>query len=363
MKKKLVFTITKSNWGGAQKYVYTLAHEASKTRNFDVTVVSGNDGELLHKLRSLGITTRVLPLANSLNPFRLIPEIASYYSFFKEHGPDIIHANSNKAGIISALAGALYKAQSRRRVLSLFTIHGHAFNESRSYISKLYIMCAEVYMLALIDKVICVSKKVYDDIPLSFLFAAKSSVIYNGLPLLHFYTKENARERLGITDHTTHHFATIAELNDNKNHVYLLRELHSRKEPYIYHIIGTGVNEPYIRRFIHDHNMSDKVVLHGHLDDAYAYLRAFDLFILPSKTEALAYVIQEAGQAGIKTIASRVGGLPELLPQEFLFALHNTHELHDLLSRLETLPLHTTYFKQEDMVQQTFNLYTQGTLL
>lgn len=46
------------------------------------------------------------------------------------------------------------------------------------------------------------------------------------------------------------------------------------------------------------------------------YLEAADMLILPSETEGLPTVLVEAGAAGVPTIASRVGGIPELLADD-----------------------------------------------
>mgnify|MGYP005675724777 FL=1 len=55
-KKKVLFLITKSNWGGAQRYVYDLATALPKDR-FDVSVALGGDGQLIDNLESKNIKT------------------------------------------------------------------------------------------------------------------------------------------------------------------------------------------------------------------------------------------------------------------------------------------------------------------
>jgi glycosyltransferase involved in cell wall biosynthesis len=49
------------------------------------------------------------------------------------------------------------------------------------------------------------------------------------------------------------------------------------------------------------------------IDNAASYLKAFDIFVLPSLKEGLPYTILEAMAAGIPIIATRVGGIPEML--------------------------------------------------
>ena len=60
MKQKLLLGITKANWGGAQKCVYDLATHPKIFYNYDVTVMSGNEGELIDKLNKKNIKTKIV---------------------------------------------------------------------------------------------------------------------------------------------------------------------------------------------------------------------------------------------------------------------------------------------------------------
>lgn len=354
--KKILLVITKSNWGGAQKYVYTLAEHAKKDTDFAVEVLTGNRGELNDRLKKAGVRERSLRIKNSLDPFVFLGEIINVMNVLKEQEPDVVHANSNKAGIVYSIAVALYNLRHAKKSRFIFTVHGHAFNEDRNIIAKLYIVAAELTIFILADHIISVSKKTLDDIPFKQLFKSKTHVIYNGLPTLEFLDRATARERLGIREDEPQ-IVTVAELSGTKNHAYLLRALSAYSKPFHYHVIGEGREENNLRKLVHEYSLDGKVSFHGHVVDAYKYLKAFDLFILPSKTEALAYVVQEACQAGIPVIASRVGGLPELLPKDHLFRLDHPDELKMLLDNMSSITPYTHYFKESDMLAQTFALY------
>ena len=71
-KPKLLYMITKANWGGAQKYVFELVTNPMIRKDFAVSVVTGNEGELNERLKQKGIPTTFLPIKNSYNPFTTI---------------------------------------------------------------------------------------------------------------------------------------------------------------------------------------------------------------------------------------------------------------------------------------------------
>jgi hypothetical protein len=105
--KKVLYLITKSNFGGAQKYVYELDCEAQK-KGFDVSVAMGGNGILIQKLGEAGITT--YPLKSLRRDIGIFSEIKSFFeicSLLRKVRPDILHVNSSKAGGTGALAGRI----------------------------------------------------------------------------------------------------------------------------------------------------------------------------------------------------------------------------------------------------------------
>ena len=57
---KVLYVITKSNWGGAQRYVFDLA-TAAKAQGFDAVVAFGGNGELAARLRAANVRTLSVP--------------------------------------------------------------------------------------------------------------------------------------------------------------------------------------------------------------------------------------------------------------------------------------------------------------
>ena len=56
-----------------------------------------------------------------------------------------------------------------------------------------------------------------------------------------------------------------------------------------------------------------RIFLAGYMTDASQYLKAFNIFVLPSIKEGLPYVILEAGSASLPVVATTIGGIPEMI--------------------------------------------------
>ena len=141
---KVLFVITKSNWGGAQRYVYDLA-TALLRENYEVAVAVGGQGLLAENLKMAGIRVVGIPhLERDVNFFKELFSTLYLWKIFKSEQPDIIHLNSSKVGGLGAIAARTLKlwdswdrkgtgrAEWNPRII--FTVHGWGFNERREFI-------------------------------------------------------------------------------------------------------------------------------------------------------------------------------------------------------------------------------------
>jgi glycosyltransferase involved in cell wall biosynthesis len=317
---KILYCITKANWGGAQKYVYDLATSLPSDK-YDVSVLVGAHGTLVDKLQTAGI--RTLCLGNLLRDVNLFKDFFSFiklYKIFLEEKPDIVHLNSSKMGIMGSFVARLVMI---RKII--FTGHGWAFNEDRSKLQKkiLYILYRLTVFFSHIT--IAVSEQTKKQV-LSKGNNKKVMVIRNGLEQISFFEQKLARdkilEKLPLNMDLQNRFwlGTISELHKNKGLKYMIEALHlldiateDKCTLPIFIIIGDGERREKLVERIARYNLQNYVFLVGRIDGAEKYLKAFDLFTLTSITEALPYVILEAGQAGLPIIASGVGGIPEII--------------------------------------------------
>jgi glycosyltransferase involved in cell wall biosynthesis len=78
-------------------------------------------------------------------------------------------------------------------------------------------------------------------------------------------------------------------------------------------LVGAGAEEQHLQALAAGAGLRDRIHFVGWSDDVRRYLRAADVVAVPSRLEALGLVAVEAMLAGRPVVASRVGGLPEVV--------------------------------------------------
>lgn len=318
MRQKIIFVITKSNWGGAQRYVYDLATSLSPA-DFDVSVTMGGTGSkngstglLEKKLSEKGI--RTIFVKSFMRDISLWREFSAFFeliSILRHEKPDIVHLNSSKAGGTGALAARLCRV---RKII--FTSHGWAFNESRSLFIITLIEVLQWITVFFSHKTICVSRFDADQVKHWPLVTNKITVIHNGVAPMKFGSAKAIRDEFREGAHIT---GTIGELNRNKNQIALIEQARTDQNMHVV-IVGDGENREFLMKKIEEYGLQDRIRLIG-FRPASEVLRGFDTFALPSIKEGLPYVLLEAKLARLPIIANRVGGISEILdnkdPEEF----------------------------------------------
>ena len=314
--KKILFVITKSNWGGAQRYVYDLATSLPKGK-FEAVVALGGNGVLKQKLEAAGV--RTVTIGSLQRDVSISKELAAYSQLkeiFKKEKPHVVHLNSSKAGALGAIAARVASVPT-----IIFTAHGWPFAEKRSVLWRLFAYLGSWVTALFATKVICVSER---DLQLAkrMLFVShKALCIHNGINLhAPFGSGDVIRSAFPAGAHIT---GTIGELNKNKNQIALIEEAKSKPEMYVA-IVGEGELRGYLEQKIKEYALESRVKLFGFMP-AVEVLKGFDTFTLPSIKEGLPYVLLEAKAAGLPIVTSQVGGIPEILnaPNMDEFTLEN----------------------------------------
>lgn len=342
--KKILYVITKANFGGAQRYVLELAC-AFKDEGHQVAVAVGGSGELINRLQAAGI--EVFSIAGAQRDINLKQEItalASLFHIIREYRPDIVHLNSSKVGVLGSLI-----ARSLRVPHIVFTAHGWPFLEARPWQWRAMAWIGSYLTALLAHAVITVSEhdKAAQHMP---LIARKTTVIHPSLSPFTPLDRTSARAALyppHIREaHASHVWVgTIGELTQNKNHTTLIDVIAAFNATHhtklFLTIIGAGELRESLTEQIELRGATTFANLYGPLAEARLYLSAFDIFILPSRKEGLPYALLEAGYAGLPCIASHVGGIGEIISdgeRGLLIDPQSPRELEEALEMLINQP-------------------------
>ncbi len=334
--------ITKSNMGGAQKYVLTLATELKKAGK-RVTVIAGGEGELFRGLEQAGI--ECVRLKSSQRDVSITKELKfarELYRALRDLRPDVLHLNSSKMGGMGAFIGNLAGIKK-----IVFTAHGWAFNENRPNWQKWVFYLLYWITISACDMTICVSKKTREQILFLPLIKNKTTVVYNGVTSPDFYTRDEARQKLSaqfpFLDLNKKWIAVLAELHPIKGHDILIEavsDIRNTLADYQVVCLGSGEAEDKLKRMVVEKNVGTYVYFTGFIQNASRYLSAFEISVLPSRSEAMPLAVIESGLAGNLVVASAVGGIPEIIDDGksgFLFERESVPELSSALRNAAAL--------------------------
>lgn len=377
-KKKILFLITKSNWGGAQRYVFDLATSLDPNR-YEPVVALGGNGKLYEKLQAANI--RCISLQAAQRDISITKEIRlgiELWRILRAERPHVLHVNSSKIGGLGCFIGRVARVP---RII--FTAHGWAFNENRPGWQKVVIKFLHWFTVLLSHHTIAVSNALITQMDW-FGIQHKMTVINPGRTILDFASKIDAR-RIITTNHpplAPHQgdvwIMIIAELHPIKQHKVLFDAMQQvvKEYPNVRLIcIGDGQLRTSLSQYITELGLEKHVFLTGSIHEAAKVLKAADVFVLPSQSESYGYVLHEAGLADVPIIASDVGGIRDIVSNQSgtlvdsgdtaqLKKAITDHIQHPEIHKDKTSQLHKQLQTRtvEAMTDETITVYESNTI-
>ena len=193
----------------------------------------------------------------------------------------------------------------------------------------------------------------------------KLHTVYNGIDFSIFQPgdSQKARRELGLSPDAPL-ILFVGNFLPVKNPLFLVKahaafcRLHPESKCRLL-MIGGGPMESEIRAEARRNGFGDQVQIVGrkNSNEVANYMTAADFLCLPSVNEGVPNVILESFATGLRVIASRVGGIPEVLNHDFLGRLVEPGNLADLLQAftslfaespvIDTIRNHALYFSWE----------------
>lgn len=321
---RVLVLITLAEVGGAQTYVATLLPALAE--RFDVAVAAHGAGPVRTAAEEAGVRFIALQhVRRPINPWRDLAGFLELTRLLRRERPDIVHANSSKAGVLGRLAAAAAGVPIR-----IFTVHGWAFAARSGLPSRAY-GWADRLVRPLTTVTICVSE--HDRVTgvrARTCSAERTVVIRNAVAP---ETEPRARH-----DRPRPLLVSVGRLKAPKDFITLVRALALLPAGCCDAlIVGDGPDRPELEAELRKLGIEDRVRLAGQRDDVRTLLADADLFALSSVSEGLPVSVLEAMAAELPVVASRVGGVPELVvdgENGFLVPPRDPRELAVALKRL-----------------------------
>lgn len=258
------------------------------------------------RLRAIAVTTfRMRPGPN-------LAGLLSLLRFVRLERVDLIHCHGYKANIFFGLL-----PRPARRVPVVSTVHGWTW--TGGFTRMMLYEWLDALSLTRMDRVILVNRLMRDHPRLKSRPGLPLEVVPNGIV-----------ERAGVASAAGLHpqvesfcrrgptILAIGRLSAEKGFDLLVEavsQLVAAGQDVRLVILGEGEQRGELTRQVKLRGLEDRVLMPGYLENARSYLPVCAVFALPSHTEGLPIVLLEAMQAGVPVVATRVGGVPDVLQE------------------------------------------------
>ncbi len=320
-------------WAGAEVQLATLVAELVRQADLELSVVLFNEGRLAEQLRAMSVSVSVFPEETWGTP-RLLRELTMHC---RKGRFDILHTHKYKDNILGVMAAVRTSVPCVVR-----TVHG--LSEPFCGVQAIRMMVNELVddwaIRFRVDRLIAVSSEI--EATLRARYGEDKVVqIYNGIRLQEVQRAGEpleTRKRIGV-DVTCRLIGTVGRLTAVKGQDDFLtcaHELVKRRKDVHFLLVGDGPLRERLEARTKELGLSERVTFLGHRDDTYDLIRSMDIFVLPSLHEGIPMVLLEAMALARPIVATRVGGIPEVVTDRvhgLLVAGGNPVELVDACER------------------------------
>ena len=323
---KVLHISTPRSWrGGEQQLTYLMVELALKGIEQSLFCPGGSVMERVAKEQ--GIRTAIFTKRMSFDPF------AAYalHRFAQEENISLIHTHDSHAHTLAVLAASLFRFNvpiivSRRVDFPVRTtgVGGWKYRHRN------------------VQGYISVSQAINDVMIASGVEPGLLSVVHSGIDIHRFRKSPDGRLRsefgLSVDTPLVGNVSAIAPHKDYRTFVKTAELLLQRGvDAYFMIIGGDGGEEEEIRDYVQGKGLSDRILFTGFRTDIEQILPELDLFLITSKTEGLGTTILDAFAAGVPVIATRGGGIGEIVLHQQSGLIADVGEAEELAHQVESV--------------------------
>ena len=310
---RLLHIITRLDVGGSSENTI-LSVTRMPSEEFACGLVSGRTTEpspgIARSLAERNIQWAVVPaLRREIHPLRDLYALKALRRQIREGRPEIIHTHTSKAGFLGRLAARLEHVPH-----IIHTPHGHVFGGYFSPAASRLFIGLERLAARWTDRIVTLTDaEAAQHLALGIGRPEQFITIASGVDLDDIASAAPVR----LTPHGPV-IGTVGRLTSIKGHQHLIDavpEILRRCPAANVALVGDGELRQALTERARRLDVNSRVIFTGYREDIPALIAGMDVFVLPSLNEGMGRVLVMAMALGKPIVASRVGGVPELLGQ------------------------------------------------
>ncbi len=314
---RVAHIITRLCKGGAQENTFHTVRLANRDR-FDVSLISGPtsgaEGNIEDRVAAADIKiVREPALIRAVSPLHDVRALAGLVRKIRSGGFQIVHTHTSKAGILGRLAARVAGVP-----IIVHTPHGNVFDGYFSPWKTRIFIAAERRAARWTDRLIELTPGGIEEHLAQGIGRREQFVtIFSGIDLKPYddarARRTATRSKLGIRD-DAFVVGAVGRLEPVKGFSYFMaaaEDIAARAPAAQFVHAGDGSEASALRSKAG--GLNGRVRFLGLREDVPALMAAFDVLVVPSLNEGMGRVILEAGAAGTPVVATRVGGIPEIV--------------------------------------------------
>ena len=261
------------------------------------------------KVFALPSLVRRLSFKNDLLAF------ISIYRLIKRIRPHIVHTHTSKAGLLGRPAAFLARVP-----VIIHTPHGHVFHSYYGpFMTRIFIIAERILSL-MTDKIAALTDRERDEhLEQGVASIEKYTIIHSGVMLQQIMNMnidiETGKKEFGIPQNSNV-IGVVGRLVPIKGHKYLVsaaKRIIKEFDNTVFVFVGDGYLESRLEKQAESLGVRKHIIFAGWRKDVIEVLDLFDILVLPSLNEGMGKVLIEGMALGKPIVASRVGGIIDLV--------------------------------------------------
>jgi glycosyltransferase involved in cell wall biosynthesis len=322
-KVRVLRLVARLNMGGPALHVAHLT-KGLEPRGYETTLAAGQigrgEGSMSFVAEELGVEVHPIPqLQRDISPFYDAESVTSIVRLIRRLRPQILHTHTAKAGAIGRFA-ALASGAARPPIV-VHTFHGHVLRGYFDPVRTAMFRTIERRLARSTTRLVAVSPEVRDDlVALGVAAPERFSVIRLGIPLdERVASSDESRSRLralfGVPEErfVVGWIGRMTAIKRVEDVLLAFGELRARGVDATLCLVGDGPDREGIEQRAHELGLARHILSVGYQRDVGPYYAFVDALLLTSANEGTPVVAIEALAARRPVVATRVGGVPDVV--------------------------------------------------